>query len=158
MIDLRQTLLIAAAFMVLSPLAANAAHDEPDIIAILAELEANRRAVVEENMALKADAGPKFWQRYEEYRSEIAALEQRGMKLLTEFRQHFDEITDDRANQIMAEYFNLEMQTLQVREKFVPRFNAVLSAKQTMRFYQIEIKLDSIIQADVSSVTPLVED
>jgi len=56
----------------------------------------------------------------------------------------------------MSTYFELEQKTLAVRQAYIGKFNAVISPKQTLRFYQIENKLAAIIQADISAVTPLV--
>ena len=131
-------------------------HDDADIAAILDDLETNRRAIVAENMNLPEGQSSAFWAVYDEYRMEMGELEMEGLMLLREFHEHFEEVTDDRANQIMAAYFSREAKALRLREKFVPHFNKVLSAKQTLRLYQIENKLEAIIQADVSSVTPLV--
>ena len=142
----------------LLPGLANADHNEEEIASILTELEENRRAVVAENMALNEKDSAVFWGVYDTYRGEIAEVQKQGMTLLREFHEHFEEITDDRANQVMATYFNLEIRTLEIRQAYVSKFNEVISPKQTLRFYQIENKLDSIIQADVSSVTPLVAD
>lgn len=149
---------LQAAFLALCllPVVSFATHDDEDALAILAELEANRRAVVAENLHLQDTNAQAFWGVYDAYRAEIAELEQQGFKLLREFRDHFEEITDERANQVMASYFSLEIQTLEVRRKYVSNFNEVIPARQTLRFYQIENKLDSIIEADISSVTPLV--
>lgn len=136
--------------------AALASHDSADIDAIWAELETNRRVVVAENMSLSEASSAAFWNVYDEYRAEMGALEKQGLLLLREFHEHFEEVTDGRANQIMAAYFSHATKILKLREKYVPEFNRALSAKQTLRLYQIENKLDAIIQADISSVTPLV--
>jgi hypothetical protein len=141
---------------VLLPGTTLASHDSADMAALLAELETNRRAIVAENMNLPENQAAAFWSVYDEYRIAMGELEKEGLMLLREFHEHFEEVTDERANQIMAAYFSREAKELQVREKFVPRFNEALSAKQTLRLYQIENKLEAIIQADISSVTPLV--
>ena len=152
----RTLLLISATSLWLLPLVAHSRHDDPGAKAIFAELEANRRLIVEENMNLTAVAEPDFWAVYDSYRLEISDLEAQGFRLLSEFRDHFEDLTDARANDVMSTYFELEQKTLAVRAAYINKFNAVISAKQTLRFYQIENKLDSIIQADVSAVTPLV--
>ena len=92
-----------------------------------------------------------FWVVYDAYRLEIGALDAEGFRLLSEFRDHFDELTDVRANKVMSSYFELEQKTLAVRKAYIGKFNTVISPKQTLRFYQIENKLDAIIQADISA-------
>lgn len=151
------TVLLTAATLTL-PIAANASHDNTDIEAILVELEANRKLLVEENMNLADEKKAGFWKVYDAYRTEIMVHEKQGLSLLREFRDHFDDLNNERAAKILANYFALEQKTLTVRSSYIDNFTQVISQKQTLRFYQIENKLESIIQADISSVTPLVAD
>ena len=151
------TALLTAVILTL-PIAANASHNNTDIDAILVELEANRRLLVEENMNLAAEKKADFWKVYDDYRAEIITHEKQGLSLLREFRDHFDGLTDERAAKILTDYFALEQQTLTTRSNYVDKFTQVISQQQTLRFYQIENKIEAIIQADISSVTPLVAD
>ena len=109
-------------------------------------------------MNLAAEEKADFWKVYDDYRAEIITLEKQGLSLLQEFRDHFDGLTDERAAKILTGYFALEQQTLAIRSSYVDKFTQVISQQQTLRFYQIENKIEAIIQADISSVTPLVAD
>jgi len=140
----------------LTPLAAVADHTDDEADEILRQLEENRRLIVAENMPMEAEAEDPFWSVYDEYREKIGQLDRQGFKLLRDFRGHFDDISDEQANEVMTTYFEIERETIVVRESYIDRFNEVLTPKQTLRFYQVENKLDSIIESDISSVTPLV--
>jgi hypothetical protein len=153
----RTLLLLVSAGLSLFPGIVLSAHSDSDSAAILEELEANRRLVVAENMTVAA-AMPEFWAVYDAYRQEIAELEGQGFDQLREFRDHFEEIDDTRANDLLLTYFKLEQEKLTVRSAYRAKFNEVISPKKTLRFYQVESKLDSIIRSDISAVTPLVPD
>jgi len=150
-------LLLSMSCLWLAPMQAHSSHNDPEALAALDELEANRRLIVAENMPVAATK-PAFWEVYDAYRSEIAGLEAQGFTLLREFRDHFEDLTDARANDLLVTYLEIEQQTLTVRRAYIAKFNAVISPQKTLRFYQVENKLDSIIQADISAVTPLVPD
>ena len=149
---------LLTAIVLALPVAANASHNSTEVEAILLELEANRKMLVEENMSLTAERWAGFWNVYADYRAEIIIHEEEGLSLLQEFRDHFDGLTDERAAAILTAYFALEQKTLTIRSSYVDKFTQVISQKQALRFYQIENKIDAIIQADISSVTPLVAD
>jgi len=131
-------------------------HDEADIGEILVQLEENRRMIVAENMLLDSDGANEFWRVYDKYRGEMSELGHKGFALLREFQAHFDELSDERALFVMTTYLDLQREELDVRERYIEEFNAVVPAKQTLRLYQIDNKVDAIIQSDISSVTPLV--
>jgi hypothetical protein len=149
---------LLTAIILALPIAANASHNNTDVEAILVELEVNRRLLVEENMNLPVEKKEGFWKIYDDYRAEIMMHEKQGLSLLQEFRDHFDGLTDERAATILTSYFELEQKTLTIRSSYVDKFTQVITPKQTLRFYQIENKIEAIIQADISSVTPLVAD
>jgi hypothetical protein len=153
---MKTLLLVAASSLWLIPTTAYSSHDDPKAAAILEQLEENRRLIVAENMQIAETAEADFWAVYDAYRLEIGALDAEGFNLLGEFRDHFEELTDARADKLMSRYFELEQKTLAVRKVYIDKFNAVISPKQTLRLYQIENKVDAIIQADISAVTPLV--
>jgi hypothetical protein len=143
------------AFALLSG-SAFSAHDSPDLDNIAAELETNRRLLVEENMELDATSGGEFWKVYGLYRQEMGAIDRQLFRLMREFQEHFEELGDARATSLLADYFDLEQRALAIRRTYIPKFNAVLTPRQTLRFFQIEHKLDTIIEADISASTPLV--
>ena len=153
---MKTLVLLATCSLWLVSTTAYSSHNDQEAAAILEQLEENRRLIVAENMNIAGAAETNFWAVYDAYRLEIGALDAEGFRLLSEFRDHFEEMTDARADKVMSSYFELEQKTLAVRKTYIGKFNAVISPKQTLRFYQIENKLDAIIQADISAVTPLV--
>ncbi|HJP05485.1 MAG: hypothetical protein QGH46_03630 [Gammaproteobacteria bacterium] len=54
-------------------------------------------------------------------------------------------------------YLDLEEETNSLRQDYVREFNTVISAKQTLRFFQIDVREDSIIRTEISVNNPLVE-
>ena len=152
-----RALLICCISLAVLPAVSQADHDKVDVAGIVQQLEDNRKLVVAENMSLSPAAADGFWRVYADYRKEIAALNRGGIELMIEFREHIEELSEDRAAEILRRYFDLQKRTLALQASYIPRFRKVITAKQTLRFYQIENKLESIIQSDMSSVTPLVE-
>jgi hypothetical protein len=149
-------LMILCTFGILMPTAVFASHEETDVVAILNQLETNRKLLVAENMNLAEDRKAGFWKVYDAYRAELMELNKQSFLLLSEFRDHFEELTDERANKILESYFEIEQKRLKIGSRYVANFNKVVRPRQTLRFYQIENKIESIIQSDITSVTPLV--
>ena len=112
------TTALLTAMMLTIPLAATASHDQTDTEAILLELESNRKLLVAENMNLAAERQNAFWKVYDDYRSEIIQHEKQGLSLLREFREHFDDLTNERAAKVITDYFALEQKKLTVRSSY----------------------------------------
>ena len=51
----------------------------------------------------------------------------------------------------------LEISKMRLKRDFVEQFVASLPARKVFKFYQIENKLDLLIQSELSSVIPLIK-
>ncbi|MDP6436773.1 MAG: hypothetical protein QF790_05050 [Gammaproteobacteria bacterium] len=76
---------------------------------------------------------------------------------MREFRKGYDTLTSEQAEVMVLTYLDLEEETNSLREDYVREFNTVISAKQTLRFFQIDVRVDSIIRTEISVSNPLVE-
>jgi len=121
----------------------------------ISQLQANRQLVVAENLPLSDDKAGPFWDLYREYANERAKLVEKEVKIILEFRDNFETLTDDQAKRIINEYIKSEDQYNKLRKKYLSKFRRVLSEVETLRYFQIENKLDDIISFEVSQVIPL---
>lgn len=121
-----------------------------------ADLKADRQAVVAANLPLSDGESKTFWPVYKEYRGEIEKLAERAAKLIATYAANFETMDDTKADAYLKELVALERDKVTVREKYVPKVRSVLPAQKTARFFQIENKLDSIVNVTLASEIPLV--
>jgi hypothetical protein len=120
-----------------------------------ASIQLRRQALVTAAMDLAPKEADAFWPLYREYRMEMAKVGDRLSKLLVQYAEQYDTLTDAQAAKIMDEYLGIEKAKNSVKGKFVSRFRKVLPARKVMRFFQIDNKLDAVINAELASVVPL---
>jgi hypothetical protein len=96
-----------------------------------------------------------FWPVYKEYRSEVEKLGDRLAKVIAAYAANFETMTDTKADAFFTEWLAIEGDRAAVRSKFVPKIRAVLPVQKAARFFQIENKLDSIVNVTVASEIPL---
>jgi len=134
------------------------AQTEADVIsAVRAQVGANRQALVAANLGLTESESEAFWPVYREFHNERDQLMDRRVKMLTDFRDNFETLTDEQAKDILDGYFDLQSDLLKLNKKFVKKFDKVLPQKTTLRYFQIENKLDAIIDYDLAKVVPLAQ-
>ena len=149
---------VAAVSAVVSPRAA-AAQDVDQWTAIQqlqADLKADRQAVVAGNLPLTDGEARGFWPVYKEYRGEIEKIGERMAGLISAYAANFATMTDTKADAFFNESLAIERDRLAVREKYVPKIRAVLPAQKAARFFQIENKLDAIVNVTLALEIPLV--
>lgn len=121
------------------------------------EILEDRKAIVEENLALTSAEAKGFWPVYEEYRGAREALSERSAKLIETYAEHYETMNDDKAKALLTEWLDIERDETTLRDAYAAKVGMVLPPRKTLRFFQIENKLDAIMALDVTLRIPLVE-
>jgi hypothetical protein len=147
-----------ATVLIILPATVLLGQPETDVTdAIKAQIKSNRQALVAENLVLSESESEVFWPVYRDFHAERDALLERRIKLLQEFRDNFDGLTDAQATRMLDDYFVVQEDFLSLRKDYLQKFRSVLPDKKTLRYYQIESKMDTIIEYELSQVVPLAE-
>ncbi len=121
-----------------------------------ADLKADRQAVVAANLPLTEGEAKTFWPVYKEYRGEVEKVGDRVAKLIVAYASNYQTMDDAKADAFFKESVAIDREKLAVREKYVPKVRAVLPAQKAARFFQIENKLDAIVNMSLAGEIPLV--
>lgn len=134
------------------------AQQERDVIEVMkSQIATQRQALVVENLQLTAEESEAFWPVYRKYAAERDGLVDRRITLLKEFRDNFDGLSDDEAKTLLDDFMKLQDDILRLQKKYLSNFRKVLSEKKTLRYFQIENKMDTTIEYDLAQVVPLAE-
>lgn len=132
------------------------AQTERDLIELLrSQIKTDRQAIVAENMNLSETQSEKFWPLYKEYMSRRDSLIDRRVAILTDFRDNRMGMTAQQARQILTDALELEADIVSLKRQYVRDFQKVLGPRAALRFFQIQNKLDAIINVELASVVPL---
>jgi hypothetical protein len=126
-----------------------------DLALTRASIQLRRQAIVTSVMDLTPKESEAFWPLYREYRVEMAKVGDRMSKLLVQYSEQYDGLTDAQASQIMKDWISVEKARTGVKDKYVSRFKKILPARKVMRFFQADNKLDAMLMAQLASVVPL---
>lgn len=134
------------------------AQQERDVIELIkSQLSTQRQALVAENLSLTAEESEIFWPLYREFQTARGPLIDRRINLLRDFRDNFDGLSEEQAAGIIDGWLSLENDIVKLRKKHVKKFRKALSEKTTLRYFQVENKLDAIIDYDLARVVPLAQ-
>lgn len=154
----RTLLTLTTLCLVFGPLDVPAlAQSQDEVELSRAVIETNRRLIVSDVMQLTDEEAELFWPVYKEYRAEAEAIGDRTIALINDYADAYNQMTDDKARELLEEYLDIEKAQLKLKDKYVKRFSKVLPARKVTRYYQLENKLDTIIQYDLAKSIPLVE-
>ena len=132
------------------------ADDNNDNLALAREaIYANKRLVVAANMHLNTNEKEGFWAVYEDYQKDIAKQYRRAADLIEEYAINFESLSEKKASEIMDSYLKIEADSLKLKKRYLSKFKKVLPAQKVLRYYQIENKIDAIINYDLVNKIPL---
>ena len=131
------------------------AQTRSDVEVTRADIQADRKAVVAANLPLTDAQGAAFWPLYQEYRGEMSKVGDRTIKLVTNYAESYDTLTDVQATTLMTEHLAIQRDIVKIKDKYRARFEKVIPPKLVLRFYQVENRLDVILQTGVLSAIPL---
>jgi hypothetical protein len=120
-------------------------------------IQTQRQAIVANAMQLTDEQSKAFWPLYREYRAELGKLGDRWVNMITEYAANYENLTDEKADWIISEHFAIEKAKLKIDEKYLKKFQGVLPTKLVARFYQVENKLDAVVDYDIAQQVPLVK-
>jgi hypothetical protein len=115
-----------------------------------------RKQTVAANMILTDSEAKAFWPVYEKYRAEMAAIRMKGVKALHQLATSSDSLTDANVNFITNLWLSNRMAELKLRQAYFPKFSRVLPPKKVARYFQIEHRLDLLVQMALAQEIPLI--
>ena len=121
------------------------------------KIKADKKLVVAANMNLTDAEAKAFWPLYQEYQSKLAKINERIGKLITEYAQNYQSMTNEIAKKLMNESMAVEKERQAMKESLMPKFQKVLPAIKVARYYQIENKIQAVVQYGLADSIPLVE-
>jgi Spy/CpxP family protein refolding chaperone len=127
------------------------------IATIRTEVQAERQAIVAENLKLTEAEGQAFWPVYREYRQAAQKLGDRVAKLVVDYAANYDTMTDEQARGMLREFLQIQKEEAALKIEWSKKLEKLLPPKKLARFFQIENKLDLLVNLDLASGIPLVK-
>jgi len=126
-----------------------------EIEAMRTVMQTERKILIMNEMTLTAEEAEKFWPLYDEYRLEMKKIGNLRVKVITDYAASYEQMTDATARQLLDESFKFEEQALKLEKKYMKKFRKILPDIKVTRYFQLENKLDAIINFDLASQIPL---
>ena len=118
-------------------------------------IQTERQAIVAANLGLSETESAVFWPLYREYRSAVEQAIDTRVGMLKRFSESYETLTDDEATSLLDDHLSYQKQILKVRTSYAKKMNKVLAGKTVARFFQIENKMDAIVNYELASEVPL---
>jgi len=132
------------------------AADEDDTRELAREaIHANKKLVVAANMNLNVNEKEGFWAVYEDYQKDLGKILERTVALIEDYALNFENLSDKKAKELLNSHLKIEADTVKLKKSYLSKFQKVLPPQKVVRYYQIENKIEAIIDYDLVDKIPL---
>ena len=120
------------------------------------DLKAQKKDIVTEEMkTFTPEEAKRFWPIYDAYNTELEKFVDARLAVIKAYIDDYDTLTDAQATELLNRRFNIQKQRNALDDKYRKQFETALSPKRLVRFYQIEHKLQLLIELQATSSLPL---
>ncbi len=117
----------------------------------------DRTQIVLNTLGLSDEEIKAFSPVYAEYWEEMNVLNDGLEKLILDYSDNYNNLTDEKALGMLDDYLDFQKKKVALRKKYVKKFKQVLTPKKLVQYYQTENKMDAIIMVELARRIPLVK-
>jgi DNA anti-recombination protein RmuC len=134
-----------------------AAMTDQEMETLRADIRDERKKLTAANMTLSAEEAAKFWPIYDQYIQETIKINDERWSLIKDYAANFNNMTDQVAQDYMTRSADADQRLVALRSKYVPIFQKAVSSKTTAQWYQVDRRLETMIQLQQAALIPIVQ-
>ncbi|MBZ5647709.1 MAG: hypothetical protein LAN37_10850 [Acidobacteriia bacterium] len=117
-------------------------------------MQADRAKIITAAMNFSEKDGAAFWPIYRKYEYERSTLDDRRVAVIKEYAAKHSTLTDADAKAMAERMFDCDAALAALKKKYFKKFNAVLPALTVTKFFQLEHRIDLLMDMKVESSLP----
>lgn len=142
---------ILSLLFAISSMSAIAAEESAEVKQALQQ----KKLLILEGMQLSDDVEIAFLPVYNSFQKEKLKINRQLSALVEDFAKNYNDLSNAKAQEIINKWQLIQQSELDLKKDYVSEFTRVISPKQTMRYYQIENKLDTMVDYELIKAIPL---
>ena len=140
---------------IVSPMAQEKPADNMQLVR--EKIKTDKKLFIAQNMNLTESEAKVFWPVYENYQKDLAKLVDKTVKLIENYAANYETMTEEAAKGLIDGYLAIEAERVTLMKSFLPKFRKVLPEKKVARYYQLENKIDAVVNYGLARQIPLVK-
>ncbi len=113
--------------------------------------------MIAEVMQLSDEKSKEFWPLYNEFQEKLYTVNTKIFNLIQDFADNYGKMSGEKATQILNSAIAVDQERLKVEKGYFKKFQKILTPQETLRYYQAENKIETMINAELALEIPLLE-
>ena len=153
----RICILLVTAIFLAAPNAPAQLEDDRAVELTRSAIQAERQSILAANLELDEEESAVFWPLYREYRDALESAVSTRIDLLNQYFASYETLTDKEALALLDRHIAWEHDILKIRTTYAKKMRKVVPGKTVARFFQIENKMDLIVEYELAGEIPLIK-
>ncbi|GGZ80568.1 hypothetical protein [Algibacter mikhailovii] len=120
-------------------------------------LKTETKAAIAGVMNLTEAQSAPFWDLYNEFETQNYNVQNKRIALIKDYAKNYENLTDDKANELVNQYFAYKQEDLKLKKKYYKKIKKVVPATESAKFLQAINKIDDLINAELALDIPLIK-
>jgi len=120
------------------------------------DARAGKSDILGKTMKLDSQQAAAFWPIYKQYEAELVTVNNDRVAIIQDLAEHFDALDDVKAKALLDRQVAFEEKKFALMKKYKDEMLKVLPAKTVARFFQVESRLNKLVDLTIASEIPLV--
>jgi hypothetical protein len=121
------------------------------------DIRSKKKQLVAAKLSLTEAEATKFWPVYEQYTVDLAKINDKKVAVIKEYADSWGKMSDEQALSLTNRALAIEKNVADLRIRYVPIFSKVIPGTKVATFFQIDRRIQGLIDIQLSSQLPLVQ-
>ena len=121
------------------------------------DIRSMKKQLIARNLTLTDSEATKFWQVYQQYSAEAERINDTRTAIIKEYSEEYGTLTDDQADNLIRRWLDTDIEQTKLRQQYVAIFRKVLSGKKAATFFQLDRRISTMIDVQLTSQLPLAQ-
>ena len=121
------------------------------------DIRSIKKQLIAANLTLADSEATKFWQVYEQYSAETEKINEARVAIIKEYSDEYGTLTDAQADSLIRRWLDTDIEQAKLRQRYVPIFRKVLAGKTAATFFQLDRRISTMIDVQLTSQLPLAQ-
>jgi hypothetical protein len=130
---------------------------DDDIAVLRQDVQADKTDIISRSMGFTDEQSKAFWPVYRSYAHDQQVVGDQRVALIKDYAANYDHIDDTQAQSYISRAMKFDEDTLKLRKSYVSKFVKAIGAKQTAKFYQVDNRLNLLVNVQLANLLPIIK-
>jgi len=130
---------------------------DTDIALLRSDIQAQKNDIIAHSMQFTDAQAKAFWPLYRDYSHQQQVIGDQRVSIIKDYASQYATMDDAKAEVLMDRWLNYDEAKTKLRSTYYPQFRDAVGAKQAVKFFQIDQRLNMLVDLKLASEIPIVQ-